>query len=129
MDDIGWLVLRRLKFFVRFLRSVIDCATQHDIGSHLLSIPCLSRNHPNIPQIEYFYVKEKICRKKELQFFYVFETSNHHADFCLVGVFSLSRSARTSPISVYLSSTCNNFFLSIYHPVTLLCPHSPVRKV
>ena len=127
MDDIGWLVLRRLKFFVRFLRSVIDCATQHDIGSHLLSIPCLSRNHPNIPQIEYSFVQEKICRKKELQFF--LEMSNHHAHVCSVGVFSLSRSARTSSMPVFLSSTRNDFFLSIYYPVTLLCHHSPVRKV
>ena len=69
LDDIGWLVLQRLKFFVRFLRSVIDCATQHDIGSHLLSIPCLSRNHPNVPQIEYSYVQEKICQKKSSSFF------------------------------------------------------------
>ena len=64
--------------------------------------------------------------KKELQFFF---TSNHHSDFCLVAVFSLSRSARTSSISVYLSSCRNNFVLSIYYPVTLLCPHSPVRKI
>ena len=126
LDDIGWLVLQRLKFFVRFLRSVIDCATQHDIGSHLLSIPCLSRNHPNVPQIEYSYVQEKICQKKSSSFFF---TSNHHSDFCLVAVFSLSRSARTSSISVYLSSCRNNFVLSIYYPVTLLCPHSPVRKI